>query len=297
MNWFKSNGWVPALAAMLVSVCWGANFTASRFAMEHFPPFFTVLLRFVLVCVLLLPFVLRHRMPPWRDALVISFLYITMHFALIFFAMAQGLNITSAIVASQMGVPFSCVLAAIFFRDFLGPWRSFGLLVSFAGLLVISGTPNVDAHWGAFLIATLGALAWAGANIYMKRMKPQPVVSMLFWPGLFALPQMLLLSGLFETPSLTLISSAPLSAWAGIFYSALFSSIVGYGLWMWLLGRYSMTQVVPYSLLVPVVGIGCGVLIFAEPLTPLILSGAALVVTGVAIITIRRPKLAELEKL
>jgi len=289
--------WVGALAAIIVSACWGGNFAASKFSLLDFSPFLTVLLRFVLVSALLLPFVIGKEIPRLRDMLVLSVLYVALHFSLIFYAMSHGLNITSAIIATQMGVPFSCLLSAIFFNDRLGPWRSFGLLVSFAGLLVISGTHNVVEHWQPFMTAMLGALAWSFANIYMKKMKPCGVIPMLFWPGLFALPQMAALTLLLEQNQLWAMAHAAPSAWLGIIYSAVFSSLVGYGLWLWLLKRYQMSQVVPYSLLTPVVGIACGVLIFGNPLSQLVKIGTALTIVGVAIITIRRPKLAELERI
>ena len=52
----------------------------------------------------------------------------------------------------------------------------------------------------------------------------------------------------------------------------------------------------PYTLFAPIVGIGGGVLIFGEPLTVQIMVGAALSIVGVTVITLRRPRLAELEK-
>ena len=52
----------------------------------------------------------------------------------------------------------------------------------------------------------------------------------------------------------------------------------------------------PYSLLVPVVGIGGGVLAFGDPLTQQVLLGAALTILGVGVITLRRPQLVEMEQ-
>jgi O-acetylserine/cysteine efflux transporter len=284
------------LAAILVSFCWGANFTASKFAMEFFPPFLTILIRFVGLSLLLLPFILRQKLPNLKDMLVLSLLYIGMHFAMIFFAMYMGLSVTSAIIATQLGVPFSSMLAAIFFKDYLGPWRTAGLGLAFAGVVVVAGAPDVAGHSLAFGIGIVGALGWALSNIHMKRMAPASVAATLFWPGLFAIPQMLVLSLVFEDHHLALLRNAPWTAWAGVTYSAIFSSIVGYGLWTWLLARYAVNQVVPYSLLVPVFGISCGMIFFGEKLTIELMIGALLTVAGVAIITLRRPKLAELER-
>jgi O-acetylserine/cysteine efflux transporter len=285
-----------AIAAIIVAACWGGNFAASKFAMAHMDPFLTILLRFALLSLLLLPWVLVQPRPSMREMAVLSVFSITMHFAAIFYAIWSGLSVTSAIIAAQMGVPFSCLMAAILFKDPLGPWRAFGLIVAFAGMLLVSGSPNILAHWWPFMLAVIGAFAWACANMYMKMMKPAHVVQMLFWPALFSLPQIGLMSYLLESNHYQQIQAAPLSAWLGVGYSTLLSSVVGYGLWMWLITQYKLSDVVPFSLLVPLVGIASGVLIFGDPLTPLILVGASLTVMGVAIITLRRPKLVRAEQ-
>jgi O-acetylserine/cysteine efflux transporter len=284
------------LAAITVSLCWGANFTASKFAMEYFPPFLFIATRFIALSLLLLPFVLRRKLPPMREMVILSLLYITMHFAMIFIAMNMGLSVTSAIIATQLGVPFSCMFAAIFFKDYLGPWRTLGLAFAFFGMIIVAGSPDVSEHSLAFIIAIVGAIGWALANIHMKRMTETGVVHTLFWPGLFAIPQMILLSLIFESDQIETLRNAAWTAWAGVSYSAVFSSLVGYGLWTWLLARYPMTQVVPYSLLVPLFGIICAMFFFGEQLTWQVIIGAVLTVAGVAVITVRRPKLAEMER-
>ncbi|MCE3005306.1 MAG: EamA family transporter [Rickettsiales bacterium] len=287
---------IAILAATLVSFCWGANFSASKLAVQYLPPYLTIFIRFVGLSLLLLPFIRRYGWPNWKEMGLLSLFYITLHFAMFFAAMRMGLSVSSTIVASQLGVPFSCLLASIFFKDFLGPWRSFGLILAFFGVVVVAGAPDVEEHSLAFLVALIGAFGWAAANIHMKRMRETAVIPMLFWPGLLALPQMLVLSLIFEHDQLALIAAAPLELWLAIAYSILFSSMIGYGLWTWLLSRYEVTQVVPYSLLIPVFGISSGMILFGETLTPPLILGAVLTVVGVAIITLRRPKLAELDQ-
>lgn len=284
------------LAALTVACCWGGNFSASKLAMMDFPPFEVVAIRFVIVSLLLAPLALRQPRPRMRDMAVVAMTLIVMQFCFVFVAMRMGLAISSAIVATQMGVPFACMVSAAWFKDYLGPWRSMGLMVAFFGVIMVALTPNASAHWGAFMLATLGALSWACANIYMKQMPQTSAVNFLFWPALFSLPPLIILSLLFEDHQLALIQQARWQSWAGIAYSILFSSLVGYGLWNWLIKTYPLSRVVPFSLFVPVAGITGGVLVFDEPLTAQIIGGAALTILGVGIITLRRPKLAELEQ-
>lgn len=281
------------LAALLVATCWGGNYAATKFAFADFPPMLALLLRFVAVAAVLAPFALRHKLPRMRDMLFISMTLIVIQFALIFSGMYMGLSITTVIIATQLGVPFACVLAAVVFKDYLGPWRSFGLAIAFLGIVVVAGTPNASEHWGAFLLAVCGSLSWGVANIYMKRLNPQPVVVLLFWPALFSLLPLALLSALLEQGQWVLITSAHLSSWLGIAYSMIFSSIIGYGLWNYLIKTYPMSQVVPYSLLAPMVGIASGAIIFGEAVTMQVMMGAALTLVGVGVISVRRPQLAE----
>ena len=280
-------------AALLVALCWGGNFTASKFALHDFPPYLLVFTRFVLVSALLAPFALRQPKPNYRDMLIIGVLFYVMQFAFIFLALSMGLSITASIIGTQMGVPFSCVVAAMLFKDYLGPWRSFGLMVAFLGVVVVAGTPNAAEHAGAFLLAVAAAISWSCANIYMKRIPPQPVASMLFWPGLFSLPFLGALSAIFEHGQLQIIAQAHWTAWAGLAYSTFFSSLVGYGLWNWLLARYPLSQVVPYTLCVPIFGIAAGMIFFHEPMGWQVALGALMTIAGVGIIILRRPRLAE----
>lgn len=282
--------------ALLVVLCWGGNFTASKIAMEHFPPLLTVFLRFVAVVLVLIPFAIRTKVN-LRDMFVISFCYITLHFTLIFLGMAQGLSIASTVIAVQLGAPFSCVLAAVFYNDKLGAWRSFGMMVAFMGVLLIAGTPNVSDNWGAFLLVVAGAFAWASANVYMKRVGNISVAAFLFWPSLLSLPQVGLLTWLLEKDQWELVATAPATAWMGVLYSMVFSTLIGYGLWYRLLRTYPLSRVTPFSLLVPIVGIGGGMAVYGETVTPLLIAGGLMTILGVGIITVRRPKLALLDKL
>jgi O-acetylserine/cysteine efflux transporter len=291
------NFWFIALAATITSICWGGNFSAGKFALMHFPAVEATILRFIIVTLLLLPFALRSKPMYWRDALALSVLFISLHFVFMFQALHLGISVSTLIIISQMGVPFSCILAAFLFKDYLGKWRSLGLLVSFSGLILIAGTPSVTHVWSAFLVALLAAFFWASANSYMKIMRPASVVSCLFWPGIYALPQLMLISFFTgDTDYVSLLETAPTSAWAGVAYSAIASSVLGYGIWMWLLQRHAISKIVPYSLTMPIFGLLIAQIFFPEPLSFAHYAGIVLTLIGVSIITIRRPKLVKIEK-
>jgi len=285
-------GMIPTALAILVSVCWGMNFAASKFALLHFPPFFTIFIRYVIVSIVLLPFAKRID-ASFKQLSILALLMISAHFTLVFTSLWLGLSIATTVVAIQMGPPFSCLLGAIFLKDKLGGWRTLGMTISFMGIVVIAGTPDVLEHELAFALAVLGAMVWAGSNIYMKTIGKQPVMPVMFWTALLSLPQTGLVTLLIEQDHWELLQTGPLHSWMGIAYSAIVSTIIGYGLWYWLLRTYDISQVAPFSLLVPISAFVAGILFFDEELTTQMLVGAIITVIGVAIITIRRPRVVE----
>lgn len=281
---------IHMMAALLVALCWGGNFAASKYVLEYLPPVLTIMLRYVAVAALLLPFV-GARQLRWRQLFIQSFLMITMHFTLIFTAIWMGLDIASTVIAVQLGAPFTCVLSTFIFNDKLGPWRTSGMAVAFLGVIAVAGTPNAATHWHAFLIAIIGAFSWGASNVYMKMLGEVKIMSLIAWTGLASLPQLVVLSLLFEGNQIEAILSAPLTVWAGLGYTVVFSTFVAYGLWYWLIKKYDMSQVAPFSLLVPVGGIWAAHVMFGEELTARMLTGCALTIIGVGIINLRRPKL------
>ena len=284
-----------SLMAIVVALCWGFNFAASKFSLLHFPPFFVIFIRYVLVTLLLLPFARKSKFS-FKQLFILSLLMITIHFTFVFSAIAMGLELSTTVIVIQMGAPFSCVLGAIFLKDMLGPWRTTGMAIAFMGVVVIAGTPAVGSNWIAFVLAIIGAMAWAGSNVYMKVLGQESIMPLLFWTGLLSLPQTLLVSLILEDNHIDLLLNVPTNAAVAILYSAIASTIIGYGLWYWLLKNFSVSQVTPYSLLTPIGGILSGVIFFQETLTNQMMVGGFITICGVAIITLRRPRLARLDR-
>ncbi len=276
------------LFAVLVAVLWGGNFIAAKYSVAYFPPFLVTALRFALVALMMVPFVPRPTLQQLRRLLPIAVMS-TLHFSLLFVALHRQLDISTAALIGQLGVPFACLLGVIFLKDTLGPWRIGGIAISFAGMAVILGAPNISANPTAFFIGLASALTWGAANVLIKRVEDMGSMQMLAWVSVLIIPIALVLSLLFE-PSLPPFLEAPPEALAGLLYTAFFSTVVAYGLWYMLLSRYTVSQVTPFQMLTPIFGIAFGKWFFAEQLTPELLWGGALTIIGVAVIVIRRPK-------
>ena len=78
---------------------------------------------------------------------------------------------------------------------------------------------------------------------------------------------------------------------AAVAYIAFAATTVGWGLWAYLMRAYSAGTVAPFSLLVPVFGLGFAALLLGEPLTWRTVIAALLVVSGV-LLTQRVPRIS-----
>ncbi|ECO4301538.1 EamA family transporter, partial [Salmonella enterica] len=115
---------------------------------------------------------------------------------------------------------------------------------------------------------------------------PRPaVMSLVVWSALIPILPFLLSSLLLEgadhiTQSLITIDMTTILS---LLYLAFVATILGYGIWGALLGRYETWRVAPLSLLVPVVGLASAAVLLGETLTGMQLAGAVLIMAGLYI--------------
>ena len=79
-------------------------------------------------------------------------------------------------------------------------------------------------------------------------------------------------------------SITPLAV-GSLLYVVIGASVVGYGLWSWLLARHPASEVSPYALLVPVIGIATAWIALGEVPGLVELLGAAVILLGLALLT------------
>jgi O-acetylserine/cysteine efflux transporter len=73
-----------------------------------------------------------------------------------------------------------------------------------------------------------------------------------------------------------------------VVYLGVIMTALAYGIWYRLLGQYSVNQVMPFLLLLPVTSVFGGIFFLGESLTTKIALGGCLAIVGVAMITIQR---------
>ncbi|WP_072314346.1 EamA family transporter [Agrococcus sp. Marseille-P2731] len=274
------------LLGCLVAVLWGANFLAIHLSLEQFPPFFLVALRFALIAVPTILLVPRPDVPlRWLIGYGLGFG--TLQFLFLYWAMASGMPTGLASLVLQASAPFTVLLGATLLRERLDRGQVAGIVLAAAGLTVIGAQQLGAAALGPFLLALLAALGWALGNLSSRLARPSKPLHMTLWMSVVPVLPMLATSLWVEGPGRIAQSFVGLElpqgllAIAGLAYTILLGTVVGSGIWTWLLSRHPAARVAPFSMLVPVVGLLTAWLVLGETLTGIEIAGAAVVVLGV----------------
>lgn len=273
------------MTALLVVTIWGGNFVAMRMGALEIPPYFLLGLRLTLASLALVWF-LRSPRGIVVPLILIAATMTTIHFGLALIGL-QFIDAGTGAIAMQTAVPFAALLAWILFREPLGWRRVFGMVVAFAGIVVLTGVPRIGARLDLLALMMLSAFFFSVATIQIKRLGPQDFMSLNGWISIFGALLAFAVSLIFETGQIEATLDARWATLAGIAYMALGASVFGQGLWYRLLPRYDTNQVMPFTLLVPVLGVLFGVLLLDETLTWRIAVGGLVTVAGVALIVLR----------
>lgn len=278
------------LLAMLVVVVWGLNFVVIKMGLHNMPPLMLAGLRFLLVAFPALLFIARPKIPFRLLAaygLTISFGQFAFLFCAIKFGMPAGL----ASLVLQAQAFFTIVLGVFVFQERLQTKQIAGIALAVIGVLIL-----VEGSLGGQQVALLGfmltlaaAFSWACGNIFNKKIMQlearPPIMSLVVWSALIPVLPFFMASLLMDGPALMLQSlvAIDLTTILSLVYLAFVATIIGYGIWGSLLGRYETWRVAPLSLLVPVVGMASAALFLDERLSTTQLVGAALIMAGLYI--------------
>lgn len=276
-----------AAMALGIALIWGFTFVTAKVGVAHFPPIFFTFLRFATVGVLMLPWlkIMPGRM---RQVLTIAIFAGALHFGLLYSGMAISPHLSSVAVLVQLGAPFSVVVAYFWLRESVGWARALGIVLSFAGVVVLGFDPAVLAQPLGAALVVLGAFSMSFAMLLMRRLRNVGVLELQAWIAVTAAPLALAASLAFESGQLREFADPSFEAIGAVLFTAIATSIVGHGGWYWLLQRYNVTQVTGFGLLPPVLAVAFGVMLFGEPLTWKLAVAGVLVTSGLAIITLWR---------
>lgn len=278
------------LLALLVVVVWGLNFVVIKLGLHNMPPLMLAGLRFMLVAFPALFFVARPKIPLkllLGYGLTISFGQFAFLFCAIKFGMPAGL----ASLVLQAQAFFTIILGAFVFGERLQGKQLAGITLAVFGVLVLieASLNGQDVALLGFMLTLAAGLSWACGNIFNKLImqhEARPaVMSLVVWSALIPIIPFLAASFILDGPDVMLNSlvEIDLTTILSLLYLAFVATIIGYGIWGSLMGKYETWRVAPLSLLVPVVGLASAALLLDETLSVLQLLGAVLIMAGLYI--------------
>ncbi len=288
------------LLAVGVAVVWGINFLAIHASLEQFPPLFLVALRFGVMAIPTLLFVPRPKVRlRWLIGYGLGFG--TLQFIGLYLGMAAGFPAGLASLVLQSSAPFTVLLGALLLRERVSGRAALGVAIAVMGLVLVGVTRATSGSWWPFLLVVLGGLGWALGNLAARQAAAPNPLHLTMWMSVVPPLPMLALSLAFEGPDriasslATSLTAAAVPAWIGLGYTVLIGTVLGSGVWVWLMSRHPAGRVAPFSMLVPVSGLTTAWLVLGETPLPLELLGGALVIGGVLWASLRKAPAPELQ--
>lgn len=284
-------------AFAIVYVIWGSTFLGILFAIQTLPPFLMASVRFFIAGGLLYAWsrLVSGATAPtpaeWGTTAIIGVLLLVGGNGLLVWSEQR---IPSGVAALFVGtVP--CFMALI---DWLRPGgvRPSGLVIAglLLGLLGLVWLVGPDALMGGGRADFIGAavvvlcsFSWAAGSIYSRHVatprSPFLSTAMQMLGGGAAL---LLLSVVLGEPWHFDASAVSLRSLLGLSYLIVFGSIVAFSAYIWLLRVSTPARVSTYAYVNPVIAVILGWAVAGEALTARIGIAAAIIVSGVALITL-----------
>ena len=289
---------IAAFAA--VYLIWGSTFLAIRYAIETMPPLLMAGVRFLIAGAMLYAWAaVRENARPTRAHWVGT--------AIVGGLLLAGGN--GAVSWSEQFVPSG--LAALVVANtplwmVLFEWGRpggdrptvpvlGGIALGFLGLVLLVGPGNllggdaVDPRSAVVLL--VGTLAWAAGSIYSRSIDLPRSPRLSTGMQMLAGGALLIVIGLMigEGPRVN-IEAISLKSALALVYLIVFGAIVGFTAYIWLLTVSTAARVSTYAYVNPVVALVLGWALADEPLTARTLVAAAVILGGVALITIARTR-------
>ncbi len=276
---------------ILVGVCliWAMNNVLSKSVVTDWnvPPLLYAALRFGIVLIATLPWLLPMPRPAWR-ILAVGLLMGGGSFAILFVGL-QTVTPSEAAIVSQAGVPITTLLSIMMLGERIAWRRALGISLTLAGVLLVVWEPGFAVSAGMLFILASAFFGSLGA-VLMKQMDEIAPLRFQAWVGLMGFAVLTPISVLIEHPQWTTLVAAGWPFVLALLFSALVVSVVAHTAYYVLIQRYEANLLSPLTLITPLATIGLGVAITGDRLDPQMIAGSALALTGVLIVALRRTR-------
>ena len=277
------------LIAISVPVLLGFGFVIAKPAMEYFPPYLLMGMRFTIPALIL---VWWFPIPKglFLDLFKVSFIGNTLQYGLTY----NGLNIidaSSAVLLIQLEVPFGILIAFFLLKEIPSIKNIIGLVIAFFGVFILTGAPNLEGKYFGVLLTLSGAFTWSlGAVMAKPLSKKIGALALMTWLAVFSGPMLILISVIVNGNPIQYILFANFNSWLTVLYLGFFMQPAAYGAWYYVLSKYPVNKVMPVLLLLPITGLITAIFLLGEDPPKQVFLGGTVIVFGVGMILLGKKK-------
>jgi drug/metabolite transporter (DMT)-like permease len=179
-------------------------------------------------------------------------------------------------------VPLWATLMAGVWEQWPSRTEWIGLLLGFAGVILLNTEDNLQANPLGALILLIAPISWALGSVLSRRLdlaKGSMAIASQMLAGSLVLLLLAILTGERIT---TEPSTASIAAWI---YLTLLGSLIGYSSYMYLLQNTRITLATSYAYVNPVIAVLLGVLLADESISGIGILAMGIILTAVVILT------------
>ena len=275
------------LLLVLVCLLWATNNVLSKVVISHWhvPPLFYTAVRFAIVTLVTLPWLLPMPRPAWRTV-AIGLAMGAGSFGLMFVALKWASPSEAAIVV-QSSVPITTLLSVWLLGERIHWRRGLGISLALAGVLVVVWQPGFKVSAGMGFLLGAAFCGSLGA-VLMKQMDDIAPLRFQAWVGLTGLVLLAPLSAMIEPQAYQAAAAAGWYFIGAVVWSALVVSVFAHTAYYLLIGRYEANLIAPLTLMTPIVTIGLGVAITGDHFDARMAVGSTIALLGVLLVALRR---------
>jgi len=275
--------------ALIVPILLGFGFVIAKPAMEYFPPFLLMGLRFTIPALIL---VWWFPVPKGLllDIFKVSFIGSSLQYGLTY----SGLNLidaSSAVLLVQLETPFGILIAFFLLKEIPTIKNIIALTISFIGVIILTGALNLEGQYLGVFLTVSGAFTWSLGAVMAKTLgKKIGAFALMTWLSVFSGPMLIIISIVFDGNPVNYILSANLNSWLTLAFLGLVMQPIAYGAWYFVLSKYPVNKVMPIMLLLPITGLITAIILLDEEPSKQVFLGGAIIIFGVCLILFRNKK-------
>ena len=276
--------------AGLVPLFLGFGFVIAKPAMEYFPPFLLMGLRFTFAASIL---VWWFPIPKsfLKKIFIASLVANTLQYSITY----TGLNMieaSAAVLLVQMEVPFGVIFAYFMLKEKPTIRSIIGIGIAFIGVYILTGTPNLDGKFFGAALVVLGSGIWALGQVLVKPLSKEiNPLALVAWLALFSGPILIGLSATFDGNTINYFKTASLNSWIIAIYLGFIMQPITYGCFYYVLKNNPIYKVLPIVTMgIPLTGLLAAIFLLGEEPTKELFIGGVIILVGVVMIVFNKKK-------